>query len=285
MRLKADLQLLLVSVIWGIAFVVMRVAAGYHSIFLLNGVRFLLGGLLLIPLVRFRDAYRRDNLLVVFLGGFSLYAALSLQQAGLTTTTAANAGFITCLYVIIIPLVLWLFWKERPSAVIFAAIPLAIGGGYLLSTGGRLHLKAGDLLIFISSFFWAMHVIVVAKSQGRITPLPFAFGQYLVCSLLCLLTGVWFEHPSQADWIAMLPAILYTGVFSIALGFTLQVYAQKHTPANDTVVILSMQAVFAAVFGWLLIKEPLMPVQIAGSFLILVSVLLVQFKNGKMKSL
>ena len=221
----------------------------------------------------------------MFLGGFSLYAALSLQQAGLTTTTAANAGFITCLYVVIIPLVLWIIWKERPSAVIFAAIPLAIGGGYLLSSGGSLRLQAGDLMVFISSFFWAMHVIVVAKSQGRIAAMPFAFGQTMVCSLLCLLTGVWFEHPSQADWVAMLPAILYTGVFSIALGFTLQVFAQKHTPANDAALILSMEAVFAAVFGWLMIKEALMPIQILGCGLILASVLLVQMKNDKMRSL
>jgi drug/metabolite transporter (DMT)-like permease len=104
MRLKADLQLFLVTVIWGSSFAVMRFAAGYHTIFLLNGSRFLLGELLLLPLTQLRGTFNRSNLVFVALAGFALYAAIGFQQAGLVTTTAGNAGFITCLYVVIVPL-------------------------------------------------------------------------------------------------------------------------------------------------------------------------------------
>jgi len=135
--------------------------------------------------------------------------------------------------VVIVPLGLWIFWGEKPSPLMGVAILLAIGGGFLLSTGGSFQVKTGDVLIFAGSFFWAMHVIVVAKVQGRIAPLPFATGQYVICGVLSLLTGTFIEHPSRADMLYVLPAVLYTAVFSIALGFTLQVIAQKHTPPND----------------------------------------------------
>jgi drug/metabolite transporter (DMT)-like permease len=218
------------------------------------------------------------------LAGFALYVAVGLQQAGLATTTAGNGGFITSLYVVIVPLYLWVFWNERPSPLTGVAVLMAIAGGYLLSTGGSYQVRPGDMLIMISSLFWALHVVVVSKVQGKMQALPFALGQFGVCAALNLITGIFIEHPSQADMVTVLPAILYTGVISIAIGFTLQVIAQKHTPANDAALIMSLESVFAVLFGWLFLRETLLPVQIAGCILILAAVALVQVKNGKMRA-
>jgi drug/metabolite transporter (DMT)-like permease len=262
----------------------MRVAAGHGTVFFLNGLRFLLGALLLLPFAKLKDAFHRGNLSYVGLAGFALFMGVGFQQAGLVTTTAGNGGFITSLYVIIVPLLLWVFWKETPSWLTGLAVLLAVAGGFLLSTGGSFQVRPGDVLIFIGSLFWALHVVVVSKVQGKIGALPFAFGQFAVCAGLNLVAGIFLEHPARADLVAVIPAILYTGVFSIAVGFTLQVVAQKHTPTNDAALIMSLESVFAVFFGWLFLRETLLPVQIAGCLMILTAVIVVQAKNGKMRA-
>jgi len=282
LRLKSDLILLLVPFLWGTAFIAMRLAAGHGTIFYLNGIRFLLGGLLLLPFAKLKQALNRRNLVYVGLAGLALFGAVGLQQAGLATTTAGNGGFITSLSVVIVPLLLWLLWRERLSLLTGAAIFLAILGGFLLSTGGTFgKLNPGDLLILVGAFFWALHVVVVGKGQPYIDPLPFAVGQYLVCGLLNLLVAPLLEHPTLAQMTYVLPAILYTAVFSVAIGFTLQVFAQKYTPPTDASLILSLEGVFAAFFGWLFLHESLRPVQLAGCTAILTAVILVQVRNGK----
>jgi drug/metabolite transporter (DMT)-like permease len=137
MRLKADIQLFIVTVIWGSAIAVMRLAAGHNTVFLMNGARFLLGGLLLLPLTRLKGAFNRQNLVYVALAGFALYAAIAFQQAGLVSTTAGNAGFITSLYVVIVPCILWIFWHEQPSPWMGVSIPLAIDSFSVPVVGSR----------------------------------------------------------------------------------------------------------------------------------------------------
>jgi drug/metabolite transporter (DMT)-like permease len=281
MRLKADLLLVLVAVLWGSAFAVMRLAAGHGTIFLLNGSRFLLGGLLLVPFTKLKGSFTRTNIVYVILAGSILYIAVIFQQSGLATTTAGNAGFITSLYAVFVPIGLWIIWKVRPSPLTGLAILLAVSGGFLLSTGGGFQIRIGDLLILVSSFLWAGHVIVVGRGQGKIEALPFAMGQFLLCGVLNLVTGLFVEHPSLVDVRYVIPAILYTGVFSVAIGFTLQIIAQRNTSPSDTALILCLESVFAAFFGWLFLHEVMLPIQVIGCAMILAAVVFVQVVNGK----
>jgi drug/metabolite transporter (DMT)-like permease len=281
MRLKADLLLVLVAVLWGSAFAVMRLAAGHGTIFLLNGSRFLLGGLLLVPFTKLKGSFTRTNIVYVILAGSILYIAVIFQQSGLATTTAGNAGFITSLYAVFVPIGLWIIWKVRPSPLTGLAILLAVSGGFLLSTGGGFQIRIGDLLILVSSFLWAGHVIVVGRGQGKIEALPFAMGQFLLCGVLNLVTGLFVEHPSLVDVKYVIPAILYTGVFSVAIGFTLQIIAQRNTSPSDTALILCLESVFAAFFGWLFLHEVMLPIQVIGCAMILAAVVFVQVVNGK----
>jgi len=286
-RLRADLLLILVAIFWGIGFVFMRHAAGHGTIFLLNGSRFILGGLLLLPFTDLKGAINRTNIVYICLAGFALFCASFLQQSGLVSTTAGNAGFITSLYVVIVPIMSWFLWHEQPSSLIITglAVLLAVTGGFLLSTAGSFQVRIGDILIFVASFFWAMHVIVVGRGQSKIKPLPFALGQFLLCGMLNLVTGALVERPTGADILFILPAILFTGVFTVALGFTFQIIAQKHTTPNDAALILCLESVFAAFFGWMFLHERLLPVQLAGCILILTAVGLVQIKNGKARKI
>ena len=279
-RIKADLTLLLVTVFWGTAFAVLRIALEHHVVHYLNGLRLLLGAVLLFPLALWqKERIERAYLLIILLTGLILFAAVGLQMIGLETTTAGNAGFITSLYVVIVPFILWLGWSEKPSFLLLVAVTLAVIGGFLLSTGGSLRLMIGDLWVGASSLFWALHLVIIGRFARRLPPLSFASGQFFIAGMLSLLAGLFLEHPSQADFLAILPSVIYTGIFSIALGFTLQVMAQKHTPAGDAALILSLEAVFAAFFGWWFVGEVLLPVQLAGCGLILVAVILAQAKE------
>jgi drug/metabolite transporter (DMT)-like permease len=236
------------------------------DVFLFNGTRFLVGALVLLPFAkRSLRNLQRGNLPGILLAGALLFGGAALQQMGLQTTTAANAGFITGLYVVLIPLLLALGWRQRPGPRILFAASLAGIGMFLLSTGGSLELAPGDLLVFLGAILWALHVILIGLLVRRMEVIQLATGQYVVCSLLNLLL---FSFIGQGTFAAGLGgawwAVVYTGVFSIGVGYTLQVYGQKEAPPADAAIILSMEAVFAALFGWVLLAEYLSAVQILG---------------------
>ena len=277
-RVRADFTLLLVSLIWGSAFVAQRFAAPRMDVFLFNGTRFLVGALVLLPLVggRLRDL-KRSDLPGIALAGTLLFGGAALQQMGLRTTTAANAGFITGLYVVLIPLILATGWRQRPQPPIWIAASLAGAGMFLLSTGGSLALAPGDLLVFLGAILWALHVIVIGLLVHRMGVIQLATGQYIVCGLLNLLlfTLVGLRIPGgglpQAWW-----AVVYTGVLSIGIGYTLQGYGQKEAPPADAAIILSMEAVFAALFGWVLLGETLSAIQLVGCMFMVTGMVLSQ---------
>ncbi len=291
-RIQADFILLFTALVWGSGFIAQRVAAPFTSIFFYNGGRFLIGALLILPLIRFRLKIPHQALRGVLAAGILLFAAGALQQAGMRTTSAANAGFITGLYVVMVPIFLLMIWKERQPWTIWVSALLAVIGMLLLSTGGSIRFVPGDILEFLGAILWAFHVIVVSYSVKKLNPLHFAVAQFLICAILNLLVAFIFEPAT----IHVLPnywwTIVYNGVASVAIGFTLQGVGQKHAPPTDAALILSMEAVFAALLGFLFLSERFTLIQTIGSALVMAAILLSQipvnrirqrFSNSKIK--
>jgi drug/metabolite transporter (DMT)-like permease len=282
-RLKADLALLTTSLIWGSAFVAQRVAAVQVGVFLFNGMRFWLAAFVLLPFIWLEQRRKTGQITLrpeilpgIALAGVLLFGGSALQQAGLVFTTASNAGFITGLYVVFIPIFMLLIWHKRQEPVIWVAAGLAAAGLFLLSTGGQLRVNPGDLLVLTSAIFWAFHVILIGNLAQRVRILPLAVGQYFICGLLNMICGIWLEAGTLHDLAGGWWAIVYTGVVSVGLGYTLQVAGQRKAPPADAAILLSMEAVFAAFFGWWLLGEKLSPVQLIGCGIMFAGMLLAQ---------
>jgi drug/metabolite transporter (DMT)-like permease len=289
MRLKADLTLLLVSIIWGSAFVAQRVAGQLGSVYLFNGARYLLATVVVLPFaVRAlgglgkAGSIPRQQYKWMFIAGLVLFLGSALQQVGLLYTTAGNAGFITSLYVVLVPVVLFLFWGEKFHWLAIVAVVLAGVGAFLLSTGGQFALQKGDALEVAGALFWTLHVIILGKYASRFEAMTFSVGQLLVCGLLNLAVGL-FVEPGISFSGPLIFAIAYTAFFSLGLCYTLQVWAQRHSPPADAALILSLESVFAVLSGWLLLNERLAAIQILGCVLIFFAVLLSQFKEWTLR--
>jgi drug/metabolite transporter (DMT)-like permease len=278
-RFQADLSLLLVAFIWGSVFVIQRIAATGLGTFVFNGSRFLLGAIALLPFLKERLHFDRRQMKWILLAGFFLFSASYFQQAGLHSTTAANAGFITGAYVVMIPIIQTLFLKSRLSWYIWAAVLLAMAGIFLLSTGGSLAFNPGDFLVLIGAVLWALHVITVGMAVRDVPLLPFSIGQYAVTGLLSFALGLIFEFNTIPALASLGWTVIYAGILSISVGYTLQSRAQKLAPPADTAIILSMEGVFAALFGHFWIGEQFVPLQLVGCALILAAMLLVQIKS------
>lgn len=290
MRLRADLTLLLVSVIWGSAFVAQRVAGQMGSVYLFNGARYLLAALVVLPLalrvgkassLKGQDinaTYSREGYKWMIVAGFLLFLGSAFQQAGLVSTTAGNAGFITSLYVVLVPVALFIVWREKPHWMSIVAVALAGVGAFLLSTGGSFEVQPGDALELFGALFWTFHVIVLGKYASKFEAMSFSVGQLIVCAILNLGLGVFVEPSLTFSW-PLFGAIAYTAFFSLGLCYTLQIWAQRHTPPADAALILSLESVFSVLSGWFLLNENLAAIQIAGCALIFSAVVLSQFKE------
>jgi len=265
---RADSLLMATAIIWGTGFVAQRVGMTYVGPLTFNGARFALGAMVLLPIAgRSEPNSQMDPGLVEsltgwpalyggVLAGLVLFVAATLQQVGLVFTTAGKAGFITGLYVIIVPL-LGLFWGHRPGWGGWLGACLATGGLYLLSITGVMTFAPGDLWVLAGAFFWAVHVLLLSWLSPRMNGIKLACGQYAVCALLSLIGAGFTEDITLNGMRGALTAILYGGVISVGVAYTLQVIAQRDAPPIHAAVILSLEAVFAAIAGWLVLDEML----------------------------
>ena len=247
--------------------------------FAFNAARFALGGLVLLPVYIVETRFLGKNLVSGDLRGgvllgLLLFGGASSQQIGLVHTDAGRAGFITGLYVVIVPLLLALVWRERVGRSVWLGAGLAVAGLFLLSVQAEFRLSPGDGWVLVSAFLWASHVIAIGRITPGRDPLRLALVQYFVCATLSLLAALVLERGTRDGVLLAGPAIVYTGVLSTGLGYTGQVVAQRRTTPARAAIILSMEAVFAALFGWLLLGERLTPQQLLGCGLMLAGMVL-----------
>jgi drug/metabolite transporter (DMT)-like permease len=260
-KLRSDLLLLLASAIWGFAFVAQRVGMEHLGPLSFNAIRFVMGAVALVPIVRWRSRTRlaapwRQDLRRGLILGLVLTGGATLQQWGVVFTTAGKAGFITGLYVVLVPF-LGLFIGQRTSGRTWLGAVLAVVGLYLLTMTDRLLMGLGDGLVLFGALFWAVHVLLIGRWAPRTEPVRLAALQFATCGILSALVGLPLEQPALGDVVAAAVPLLYAGLASTGIAYTLQVVAQRHAPPAHAAIILSLEAVFAVIGGLVLLGESL----------------------------
>ena len=257
--LRADLLLLLTAFIWGFAFVAQRMGMEYVGPYLFNAARFALGCLPLLPFVTQNACGPLlPHLLRAapgsLLAGLFLFAGSSLQQVRIVYTTAGKAGFITGLYVILVP-ILGLALGQQSGRNTWLGALVATAGLYLLSVEPPFSIAYGDALVLIGALFWAGHVLIIGRFAQQIDWAALAFLQFLTCSLLSFGVALAVEPVAWQPLVDAAWPVFYGGVLSVGVAYTLQVVAQRQAPASHAAIILSLETVFAALGGWWLLSE------------------------------
>ncbi len=280
---RADALMVITALIWGSTFVAQSLGMEHIGPFLYTGLRFALGCLVVLPLVllarpqadpggrRFSKRMLGGGLLL----GLVLTLGINLQQIGLMFTSVTNSGFITGLYVILVP-VFGLFIGMRSGLGTWSGAIIALIGMLLLSVNENYQVASGDWLQLLGAACWAIHVLLVGALASRFDPIRVAFLQFLVCAVISMALAIALE---EIVWDAILlagPAILYGGLLAVGIGFTLQVVAQKDAITSHAAIILSLEAVFAALAAWLILGETLTPRGLLGCALMLAGMLVAQ---------
>lgn len=283
----AIIMLWITAAIWGFAFVAQRAGMEFIGPFTFNGIRFLLGSASLVPLIfwmKFKQkspsAKQKNILKGGLLAGVVLFFGASLQQAGMVYTTAGKAGFITGFYVILVPII-GFFIGQHITRILWMGAFIALAGLYLLTIDGSFILQYGDLLILLAAFFWAIHMQLINKLVDTHAALPLAAFQFAVCGILSLSTAFIFETITIATIFQAAWPLLYGGLMSVGIAYTLQVVAQQHVHPVYATIILSFESVFAVIGGWLLLNEILSLRNLAGCLLMLAGMIMVQVWGSK----
>ncbi|WP_138380663.1 DMT family transporter [Luteithermobacter gelatinilyticus] len=283
MSLRPNLLLTLAALIWGVGFVFQKEAMAHMGPFMFNGLRFLIGGGVLLPLIylqrhkrqRYGTRLSRPLLRGAGLAGTIMFAAAALQQFGIVHTTVTNTGFITGLYMILVPVLGW-FLGHRYRPGIWGAVLMACVGLYLLSGAGQVMPAYGDMLVFAGAVCWAAHVLTIDHLTTQYDQILIAMIQFMICGLLsCLaafLAGETLPVTSAAAWTW----ILLSGILAVGIAFTLQVVGQAVAPPAQAAMLMNLEAVFAAAAGYMFFGEYLTPLALTGCALMLAGCVLAQ---------
>jgi drug/metabolite transporter (DMT)-like permease len=281
--LKYELVLLVISVIWGSAFVAQQIGMekGLGPM-TFNGLRFALGCISLIPVIIWRKTHLLEasqKISFPYIGcvgsGLFLFGAAAFQQIGLQYTSSAHSGFITGFYILFVPL-LGLFLGHKAPKSLWFGIAVCLAGFYLLSVTGNFVVSKGDWLSLMGAVLWAGQILIIDHIATKGDPVRIACFQFAVCSVLSGLCGLLFETCSLSRIMAASGAVAYAGFLSVAVAYTLQVVCQKRCPPAPASILMSLEAVFAALAGYLVLNQTLNARALVGCFLILSGVLLVQ---------
>ena len=300
--LKRSGILFLTAVIWGTAFVAQSVGMEYVQPFTFNGIRTLIGGLVLIPYIYLfnrinagqegdkTESAKTEDRKVLFIGGvlcgIALCVGSSLQQIGIAMysaeTNVGKAGFITALYIIIVPL-LGIVMKKKVGLSVWLGVLLALCGFYFLCVKQGFSVEAADLIVLAGSVAFSFHILIIDYFTERADGVKLSCIQFFTCGIICLCAMLLFEQPSlYAIWAARLP-ILYAGVMSCGVAYTLQIIGQKNMNPTVASLILSLESVISALAGWVLLKQALSGKEIAGCVLVFAAIILAQIPLGRKK--
>lgn len=291
-KLRGSLTLLLTALIWGSAFVAQSAGMEFVGPLTYNGVRTLIGGIVLIPVVflfgSFSRAKKNKKLRLSVIGGavcgVILAAASTLQQYGINETTVGKAGFITALYIVLVP-VFGMFFGRKTTVITWICVAMATVGFYLLCVKENFNISRGDLLVLASSLFFSFHIMVIDRFNGKgCDGVIMSCVQFLTAGLLLLPFVFIFESPTVSQLLDANLTILYGGLLSCGVGYTLQIIGQRDTEPAAATLIMSLESVFAALFGWLLLHETLSPKELVGCALVFIAVLGAQMRFERKKT-
>ena len=288
-KLIGSVLLFAAAVLWGTTFVAQSKGMEYVEPFTYNSIRMYIGGIVLIPVVLVFGRKNQKNSTAAAVDthttvkggiccGVVLFAASSLQQCGMVMTSAGKAGFITALYIVIVPLFELILFKRRAPAALWFCIVIAAFGFYLLCIKKGFTLDKGDVLILFCSFFFAGHIIVVDHFNKRgVNGILMSCLQFFTAGTLMLIVMLLKEKPVLDSIIAARYTILYAGIMSSGLAYTFQIIGQKHTPPAIATLTMSLESVIAAVSGWAVLGEHLSHKELLGCVLVFAAVLASQF--------
>ena len=287
--LRANLLLLLASAIWGLAFVAQKVGANYIGAFTFNGIRFALGSLSLIPVLIYfnkKSSNTSDNTVLDsplkggMIAGGVIFVGNSFQQIGMSYTTAGKAAFITAFYIVLVP-IFSIFLKRRISASNWIGVFVALTGLYLLSITESFTISVGDILQVGGAICFAVHILLIDHFIKKVDAIKLSFVQFTTCSILSLVAALIFETITLNSILQAMIPILYGGICSVGIAYTLQVVGQKNAKPSHAAIILSMESVFATLGGFMILNENLTFRALMGCLLMLLGILLSQFQNIK----
>lgn len=299
-KTKNTFLLLLTAFIWGVAFVAQSVGMDYVGPLTFNASRFIIGAIFLIPCIAFLDKLKEkenqaacknipaapQNKKVLITGGIccgiAIAAASTLQQYGIAYTTVGKAGFITALYIVIVP-VLGIFLKRKPRLIIWFSVLLALVGLYFLCMTDSLSFSKGDTLVLLCAFVFSLHIMIIDHFSPMVDGVRMSCIQFAVAGVLCGIPALIFEHPTFSSLIAAWAPILYAGILSCGVAYTLQIVAQKNYDPTVASLLLSLESVFSVLAGWVILHQALSPREIFGCVLVFIAIILVQLPTPKTK--